>query len=82
MPNNRADFTFNIVQHIATLSDNDATWPLELNLVSFNDDPVKYDLRKWNKRHDRMSKGISMTEDELKNLMQVLSKYFDENDAV
>ena len=45
-------------------------------------DPVKYDLRKWNKRHDRMSKGISMTKDELKNLMRVLNKYFDENDAV
>ncbi len=80
MANNNSNFTFTIVQHIATLSDNDANWPLELNLVSFNDDPVKYDLRKWNKRHDRMSKGIGMTKEELKNLMHSLNKYFDEND--
>lgn len=77
MANNNSNFTFNIVQHLATLSDSNASWPLELNLVSFNDDPVKYDLRKWNKRHDRMSKGISLTKEELKNLKQVLDKYFD-----
>lgn len=80
MANNNPNFTFTIVQHIAKLSDNDASWPLELNLVSFNDDPVKYDLRKWNKRHDRMSKGISLTKEELKNLKQVLDKYFDGED--
>ncbi len=77
MANNNPNFTFTIVQHIATLSDNDASWPLELNLVSFNDDPVKYDLRKWNKRHDRMSKGISLTKEEIKNLKQALNEYFD-----
>jgi hypothetical protein len=79
MANNGSDFTFTIIKHIATIGDRDASWPLELNYVSFNDDPPKYDIRKWNKRHDRMSKGIGMTEEELRSLMQVLNKYFDEN---
>ena len=80
MPNTGQDFTFTIEKHIATLSENGASWPLELNLVSFNGDPAKFDLRKWNKRHDRMSKGVSLTKDELKNLMHVLNKYFIEFD--
>ena len=80
MPNNGQDFTFTIEKHIATLNDNDASWPLELNLVSFNGDPAKFDLHKWNKRHDRMSKGISLTNDELKSLMHALNRYFGEND--
>jgi len=58
-----AEFKFNITEHIATLSDSGA-WALELNKVSWNGAAPKYDLRKWNEDHSRMSKGISLTESE------------------
>lgn len=40
----------------------------ELNLISWNDrDPV-YDLRGWNEDHTEMTKGITLSEEELEEL--------------
>lgn len=36
----------------------------ELNLVSWYGKPEKYDIRGWTDDHSKMTKGISLTEDE------------------
>lgn len=36
----------------------------ELNLVSWYGKPEKYDIRGWSDDHSKMTKGISLTEDE------------------
>jgi hypothetical protein len=48
----------------------DSKWTLELNLVSWNHKAPKYDLRKWDETHESMSKGITLTEDEVVMLFQ------------
>lgn len=58
------DFTYNIIQHITTLSHR-GTWALELNLISWGGRPATFDLRKWSADHSKMSKGITLTKDEL-----------------
>ena len=73
------DFEFEIIEHIGTVADSKSSWPLELNIVSFNDGEANYDLRKWNKSHTRMSKGVSLTLDELKKLANVIEDYLNEN---
>ncbi len=71
-------FEFKIVEHISNISDsNNKGWTLELNLVSFNGEPANYDLRRWDKSHTRMSKGITMSKDELKNLYLSIEEYLD-----
>ena len=47
-------------------------WNKELNLVSWNGGPVNYDLRDWSPEHDRMTKGITLKEYELKGLHNLL----------
>ena len=42
-----------IVESIVTLSTERSGWTKELNLVSFNDAPPKYDLRTWDPDHIR-----------------------------
>ena len=37
----------------------------ELNLVKWGDHEPKYDLRGWNEDRSQMSKGITLTKDEL-----------------
>ena len=39
-------FNYEIVEHIATLSENGSTTK-ELNRVAYNGSPAKYDLRSW-----------------------------------
>ncbi|MHB8066095.1 MAG: YdbC family protein, partial [Ruminiclostridium sp.] len=49
-------------------------WIKELNLVSWNDRDPKYDLRDWSPEHDKMGKGITLTQDELVALKDLLNK--------
>ena len=73
--NNNGDITFEIVEHIGTLEvfDNrEEKWTKEVNLVSWNGGKPKIDVRDWNSSHDRMSRGITLTEDQAKNLTRAL----------
>lgn len=65
------DFSYSILNHIATISQR-GSWALELNLISWAGRPATFDLRKWNEDHSRMSKGISLTRDEVKALGKFL----------
>lgn len=69
-----AKFTFEITEKIGVLGTSPITgMTKELNKVSWNNRPAKYDLRDWDEDHEKMSKGITMTEDEIKNLKQLLN---------
>lgn len=49
----------------------------ELRIVSWNGKDEKYDLRTWYDDKDgneRMTKGITLNEDEMKNLISILNK--------
>jgi len=66
-------FTFEITEHIGTLSTSAKGWTKELNLVSWNGKAPKYDIREWDPDHEKMGKGVSFTAEELqtlKNLME------------
>ena len=55
---------FEIVKHIGVINRNDRGWTKELNIVSWNDQPPKYDIRDWDEQHERMSRGITLTRQE------------------
>lgn len=68
-----AELKYEVVQTIGTFGDNGKGWNRELNLVSWNDREPKYDIRDWNADHTRMSKGITLTADELAALKELLN---------
>lgn len=51
------EFRFEIVKNIAVLSTEKSGWTKEINLVSFNDNPPKYDIRTWIKNIRRWAKA-------------------------
>ncbi len=59
------EFKFEIVESIAVLSEETSGWTKELNLVSFNGAKPKYDIRTWDPEHEKMGKGITLTDEEL-----------------
>ncbi|MDD4238202.1 MAG: PC4/YdbC family ssDNA-binding protein [Desulfotomaculaceae bacterium] len=69
-----AEIKFEIKEAIGVLSESAKGWTKELNIVSWNDKDAKYDIREWSPEHDKMSKGVTITEDELKALKQLLDK--------
>ncbi len=67
------DFSFKIEEEIAVISTGKGGWNLELNKVSWGDRPAKYDLRPWSPDHQKMGKGLTFTEEELKALKEKLA---------
>ena len=67
------DLTYDIEKKIAVLSTNSKGWQKELNLVSWNNRPAKYDLREWSPEHDKMGKGVTLTEEEFQALKDALA---------
>ena len=63
------DVKFEIVERLVVLKDRKPAWDLELNLVSWNGNEPKYDIREWNEEHARCGKGITFGLDELKKLV-------------
>ena len=64
--------TFAIDEHIGILSERENGWKRELNIVTWNNGVPKYDIRDWSEDHERMSKGITLTEDELQALIELM----------
>ncbi len=69
-----ADFTYEIVEEIAVLSENAKGWRKELNKISWNGGAPKYDIRDWAPEHEKMGKGVTLTEDEMEKLKEYLGK--------
>ena len=67
-----SDFKFEITEHLGFLSESAKGWTKELNKVSFNDRPAKYDLREWDPNHEKMSKGVTLNDEEMEILSKIL----------
>lgn len=68
-------FTYEIIKHIAVLSVSGKAWQKELNLVKWGSNKPKYDIRDWGKNHEKMSKGISLTREELDKAVKLLQQH-------
>ena len=66
------DFSYEIVEEIAILSENNKGWRKELNLVSWNGRPPKFDLRDWAPDHEKMGKGLTLTNEEFEQLQKAI----------
>jgi len=77
MPN----IKFEIIKKIGLLSETpsrsnlpgpSAGWSKQLNLISWNEREPKYDLRDWSADGEKMSKGVTLSREELLALKELL----------
>lgn len=69
-----AEFKYDIVKSFGTVSETESGWVKEVNLVSWNEREPVYDIRVWQENHEKLGKGITLTEQELKNLKKLLNE--------
>ncbi len=69
-----AEIKYEIVKSIGVLSESANGWKKELNLVSWNDRAPKYDIRDWDENHEKMGKGITLSEDEMQTLVDLMNE--------
>ncbi len=75
-----AELKFEITKELGVISENAKGWTKELNMVSWNDNFPKFDIREWSPDHTRMSKGITLTEEEMQQLVELFNSR-DEEDS-
>lgn len=69
-----AEIKFEILNSIGVLSQSPKGWTKELNVISWNDRAPKLDLREWDPNHEKMGKGITLTQEEAKALRDLLNQ--------
>ena len=76
MDNSEKDrLRYQIVQSLGVLSTSQTGWTKELNIISWNDRPEKFDLRDWDPDHEHMSKGATFTREEAEKIRDILDEY-------
>ena len=67
-----AELKYEITAQIGVLSERSG-WTKELNMIRWNDREPKYDIRDWSPDKAKMSKGITMTPEEVIALRDLLN---------
>ncbi|HOX18108.1 MAG TPA: PC4/YdbC family ssDNA-binding protein [Spirochaetales bacterium] len=70
------EIKFVLVERLGALGESSRGWATELNLVSWNERPPKFDIRPWDPSHERMGKGVTLSEEEARKLSELLAARF------
>ena len=68
----KEEFSYEILEEVSVLSENARGWRKEMNLISWNGRPPKFDLREWAPDHEKMGKGITLTNEEFAELSKTI----------
>lgn len=73
------DFSYEVTKKLGKLGEESKT---ELRIVAWNGREAKLDIRQWYEKdgEERCGKGISLTNDEAKVLVELLTEYMDDDD--
>ena len=64
------------IEKVGIIKEQASGWTKELRLVSWKDAAPKYDIRDWAPDGEKSGKGITLTEDEARTLMELLENHF------
>lgn len=68
------EIKYEIIEHLGVISETARGWTREVNMISWNGREPKVDIRDWSPEHDKMSKGLTFTKDELVELTKIVEK--------
>lgn len=69
-----AGIEFEIMEEIGVISETKSGWKRELNIVSWNGNEPKFDIRDWGPDHSKMGKGMTFAAEDLISLKKVLEE--------
>ena len=69
---NDREIAFEIKERIGVIKPYPTGWAKELNLVAWNGGAAKYDVRDWDEGHEHMSRGITLHDDEMRKILELM----------
>ena len=76
-----SEIKFEIKKSLGVISEGNKDWKKELSIISWNGGADKFDIRSWDKDHEKMSKGITLTEEEMDAIVKIYSEYKDSREV-
>ena len=74
------EIQYEMVKEIAVLSASDSGYTKEINLISWNGNEPKYDIRSFSLNREKCGKGITLTADEAAALLKALQEELNSGD--
>ena len=74
------EIQYEIVKEIAVLSTGDSGYTKEINLIAWNGNEPKYDIRSFSPAREKCGKGITLTKAEAEKLLAALKKELKQRD--
>lgn len=68
------EIQYEIIKEIAVLSQSDSSYTKEINLIAWNGNELKYDIRSFSPNREKCGKGITLTADEAVALLKALQE--------
>lgn len=73
----QSELKMEVVVKCGVISDR-GSWKKEVNVIAWGENQPKIDIRDWNEDHSKMRKGVTLTFEELKHLVDM----FKDEDAI
>lgn len=76
------ELKYEIINKLGIISQGNKGWHKALTRVSWNQGEPKYDLRTWDEEYKKAGKGITLSEEELRELKKLIDAeiaFLDEN---
>jgi hypothetical protein len=68
-----SEIKYEIIKKIGVVSKSANGWSKEINLISWNDEDAKYDIREWSPDRKKRGKGVNLSREELLALKELLN---------
>lgn len=69
-----AEIKFDIQAEMGVIAKSSKGWTKELNMISWNGATAKFDIRDWAPEHEKMGKGITLSQEEAETLYELLGE--------
>lgn len=67
------EISYKIIKKLGVLSESKNGWKKEINLISWNERSPKYDIREWSPDGEKMGKGVTLSEEEMTILKEIMN---------
>ena len=68
---------YEVVEKLGVIAEYPNGWTKEVNLISWNNKEPKLDLRDWDPKHEHMSRGVTLRNEEAQKVCEVITAYFE-----
>lgn len=69
-----AKLSMEVRESLGIISEAESGWTKEVNLISWNGDEPRYDIRAWSPDRSRMGRGITLSVEEMRRLVHIIKE--------